>query len=196
MNVFRSLLVLICCCSGAFAQQPEVKIYWLTDIPDKANAILYNPNQKLTIEDFAGIPDLDNDAVAITSSGLMFTAGYRSKGNHATLSIGVYCSFSKKESWMKSKGKNAYILEHEQHHFDISYLYTLLFIQKLQQVKFRKDGYMDQLKAVYQQSVEKMEAFQQQYDSETQNGINKEKQAAWNDIIRKKLKEAAAEQLP
>jgi len=195
MNGFRLLLVFIFCCSGALAQPPEVKIYWLTDIPDKANVILYNPKQKLAIEDFAGVPDLDNDAVAITSSGLMFTAGYRSKGNQATLSVGVYCSFSKKESWMKGKGKNPYILEHEQRHFDISYLYTLMFIQKLQQVKFRKDGYMDQLKEVYQQSVEKMEAFQQQYDSETQNGINKEKQAAWNGRIRQKLKEAATEPL-
>ncbi len=172
------------------AQKVETSITWLTNIPDAANNILYSAKQKLSIDDFKGTPDNSTDAVAITSSGFMFTAGFRSKGDKATLSLAVYCSFNKKESWMKEKGKNAYILEHEQHHFDICYLNTLVFIKKLQQTTFSRDKYMEQLKTVYNEVVEKMEAMQNKYDRETTNGINKEKQEEWNVRITKLLEEA------
>lgn len=185
-----SLILLLFTSLHLHSQKVETNITWLTNIPDAANNILYSPKQKLTIENFQGTPGNSTDAVAITSSGFMFTAGFRSKGDKATLSLGVYCSFNKKESWMNEKGKNAYILEHEQHHFDISYLNTLMFIKKLQQTKFNRDNYMEQLKAVYNEVVEKMEAMQNKYDGETSNGINKEKQAEWNRKIEKLLEEA------
>ncbi len=177
------------------AQKIETSINWVTNIPDADNNILYNPGHKLSIEDFTGSPDNTPNAVAITASGFVFTAGFHSKGDKATLSLGVYCSFDKKESWMKEKGKTAYILEHEQHHFDISYLNTLFFIKKLKQTKFKHDNYMEQLRALYTEVVDKMEAMQNKYDTETHNGINKEKQAEWNKKIGEMLAAASSEQV-
>ncbi len=172
------------------AQKVETAITWITNIPDASNNIIYNPKQKLTIADFRGTPDNSTDAVAITASGFMFTAGYHSKNGNATLSIGVYCSFSKNESWMKEKGKNEYILAHEQHHFDISYLSTLSFLQKIKKINFSQDKYMDQLKEAYKKTVEEMETLQNKYDKETGNGINKEKQEEWNRKIEEQLSDA------
>jgi hypothetical protein len=179
---------------SAGAQKIETSITWLTNIPDAANNISYNPKQKLAIDDFKGSTDVLTDAVAITASGFMFTAGYHSKGEKATLSIAVYCSFNKKESWMKEKGKTPYILLHEQHHFDISYLNTLLFIKKIKQTKFKQDEYKEQLKEVYQEVIDKMETMQHKYDTETQNGINTEKQGEWNKKIEELLAAAAADE--
>lgn len=189
---FSSILLLV---SGinAFAQKVETSISWLTNIPDAANSIIYNPNQKLAIEDFKGAPDAGMDAVAITSSGFMFTAGYHSSNGKATLAIAVYCSFDKQKSWMKEKGKNPYILAHEQHHFDISYLNTLLFIKKVKQAKFRQDDYKEQLRSIYEEVVQGMRNMQQQYDEETGNGINKAKQEEWNKKINEQVAASAKE---
>lgn len=171
-------------CINAAAQKVETNIVWLTDIPNASNTIIYNPQQKLTIDDFKGPPEENSGAVAITSSGFMFKAGYHSKGEKAAaLSIAVYCSFDKQQSWMKGRGKNAYILAHEQHHFDISYLNTLFFIKKVKQARFTQDEHMQQLKDIYREAVEKMEAMQHQYDDETNNGINTTKQEEWNKKI-------------
>lgn len=172
------------------AQKVDTKITWLTDVPDAADNIIYNPQQKLTIADFKGMPNPATDAVAITSSGFMFKAGYHSENGKATLAISVYCSFTKSESWMKERGKTAYILAHEQRHFDISYISTLLFIKKLQQARFQQDDYLEQLKTIHAAAVQQMKELQRQYDEETNNGINTAKQEEWNKKIAEQLSDA------
>lgn len=193
LQYFFSLIILPAFTSTVVAQKVETNITWLTNIPDAANNIIYNPLQKLTIEDFKGSSDESASAAAITSSGFMFTAGYHSKNGKATLSVAVYCSFDKQESWMKEKGKTAYILTHEQHHFDISYLNTLLFIKKLKQTKFNQENYMEQLKDIYKKVVQDMKNMQHQYDEETGNGINTARQEDWNKKIDEQVTVSAKE---
>jgi hypothetical protein len=120
----------------------------------------------------------------------MFKAGYHFENGKATLSISVYCCFTKSESWMKERGKTAYILSHEQHHFDISYISTLLFIKKLQQTSFGQNDYLEQLKTIHTAAVQQMRELQRRYDEETNNGINTAKQEEWNNTIEKKLSDA------
>jgi hypothetical protein len=191
LKYFLSLAVVSLCSISAVAQKIETSITWLTAIPDAANNIIYNPSQKLSIADFKGTPDAGMDAVAITSSGFMFKAGYHSSNGKATLSVAVYCSFDKQQSWMKEKGKNPYILAHEQHHFDISYLNTLLFTRKVKQATFRQEDYMQQLKDIYQEVIASMRSMQRQYDEETGNGVNTIKQEEWNKKINEKIAASA-----
>lgn len=191
LKYFFSSILLLAFGIHGFAQKVETGITWLTTIPGAADKIIYNPNQKLTIGDFKGTPDAGMDAVAITSSGFMFNAGFHSSNGKATLSVEVYCSFSTQQSWMKEKGKNPYILAHEQHHFDISYLNTLLFVKKVKQARFKQEDYMQQLKDIYSEVVEDMRSMQQQYDGETGNGTNTVKQEEWNKKINEKLAAAA-----
>jgi hypothetical protein len=191
-QIFSSILLLIFS-TAVQAQKIDTKITWLTTIPDNKNILIYNPQQKLTISDFKGSVDVNTDAIAITSSGFMFRAGYHFENGKGTLSLSIYCSFNKNESWMKEKGKNAYILAHEQRHFDISYLSTLLFIKKVKQTTFKQEGYMELLRSIYKDAVQQMSALQQQYDDETHNGINTVKQEEWNKKIEKKISEAAVD---
>jgi hypothetical protein len=192
---FISLIIFLFVSIFLVAQKVETNVNWLTNISDTSNDILYSPGHKLSIEDFKGIPDNTPNAVAITASGFLFTTSFHSKGDKATLSIGIYCSFDTKGSWMKEKGKTAYILEHEQHHFDISYLNTLFFIKKLKHTKFKQDDYMEQLRSLYKEVVDRMETMQNKYDTETANGMNKEKQAEWNKKIGEMLTADASEQV-
>ena len=172
----------------SFSQTIEADIIYNTNISnDDSRVINYNSKQKLAIADFKGAPDAGRDAVAITSSGFLFKAGFRSKGGKATLNIIVECSFDKKLSWMKEKGKNAYILGHEQHHFDISYIGAFLFTKKLKQTTFTADEYKEQLQTVYNNAINDMEALQNKYDAETGNGTTREKQMAWDKKIEVQL---------
>jgi hypothetical protein len=191
---FSFLLLTIFCCISVKAQKVELDIKYLTEVPGAdANTIVYNQHRKLGIADFKATPDEESVAAAITSSGFMFKAGYRSFNGKATLMISVYCSFDKATSWMKENAKNNYILSHEQHHFDISYISTLLFIKKIKKTSFKQGNYMDRLKEVYSQAVADMETLQHRYDTETHNGILKDKQAEWNKKIDDQLVSLIAE---
>lgn len=181
MTTIKFLLLFIACC--CFLHSPAQKLttqisYSTTDMDD--DHIPYTASQKLMISDFKGMPKEGSNAIAITASGFSFKAGFRRKGNVATLNITVSCSFDKRSSWMKEKGKTQYVLQHEQHHFDISYLGALDFLERLKGLKFTAKNYNEKLNAAYQAAVDRMEALQHQYDGETQNGIAKEQQSKWN----------------
>ena len=170
-----------------WAQEPELQITYLTSIPEPHRNIVYDPARPLTIADFQGTPDASSDAVAITSSGFRFNAGYRRSGGKSTIQISVYCSFDKQESWMKEKGKDPHVLAHEQHHFDISYLHTLRFMQKLRTLRLGGQGFMEQIREAYEVSIAELKEMQNAYDRETSHGILKEEQLAWRRRLHQEL---------
>ena len=170
------------------AQKIDTDIRYNTTSADN-NIICYTPNNKLAIEDFKGTPAENSIAIAITSSGISFKAGFKKSGSKATLIMTVSCNFDKNLSWMKEHGKNEYILGHEQHHFDITYLSALAFIKKLKETNFTISNYQDKLKTLYTTTMKEMEQLQHQYDGETQNGQLKEEQHAWNKKIDERLVE-------
>ena len=170
------------------AQPVTVNIEYTVDIPNPTGKLIfYNPGELLTIAAFAGDTDINSSAVAITSSGFAFKAGFKNAAGKATLIIKVYCSFDKQMSWMKPAGKNEYILQHEQQHFNISYLGAMEFIQQLKAATFTIDNYNKLIEKLYNQSSKNMEDLQQAYDNETHNGIIKDMQQYWNEKINKGL---------
>jgi hypothetical protein len=190
MKIPQRFLLLIFCfiTTLAVAQKVDTDIRYNTASPDK-NIICYTPNNKLAIDDFKGTPAENSVAIAITSSGVSFKAGFKNTGSKATLIITVSCNFDKQLSWMKEHGKNEYVLRHEQHHFDITYLSTLVFIKKLKEANLTISNYQDKLKKIYNSTMQEMENLQQQYDGETHNGQLKEEQLSWNRKIDEQLVE-------
>lgn len=185
---FFLIAILLLLSVNADAQKVKTDISYSTASAND-NSICYIPGNPLSIEDFKGMPADNSAPVAITSSGFLFKAGFKNSGSEATLVITVFCNFDKNQSWMKEAGRNAYILGHEQHHFDISYLSTLAFIEKLKQAHFSISNYREKLNSIYNSSIEQMEQLQQQYDGETQNGKLKEQQMVWNGKIEERLRE-------
>jgi len=189
MKIFLCLLLSFCIITSvAVAQKVDTDIRYSTT-PADDNIICYIPGNKLIIDDFNGRPAENSAAVAITSSGFSFKAGFKSSGSKATLIITISCNFDKNLSWMKAHGKNDYVLMHEQHHFDISYLSTMAFIKKLKQADFTIDNYREKLQALHTAAMQEMEQLQHQYDGETNNGQLKEKQLAWSKKINERLVE-------
>lgn len=193
MKTAKGFLIISFCVSTveSIAQKIDTDILYNTISTDN-NIICYTPNNKLAIDDFKGTPAENSVAIAITSSGISFKAGFKKSGSKATLVMAVSCNFDKNLSWMKEHGKNEYILGHEQHHFDITYLSALAFIKKLKETNFTISNYQDKLKTLYTTAMQEMEQLQHQYDGETQNGQLREEQQAWNKKIVERLVEVTA----
>lgn len=153
------------------------------------DTIYYNPADKLEWQDFKGNADNKSRALAITSSGFGFSAGIQYRNGKGTLSINVYCYFSKYNSWVKEESD--YALNHEQHHFDVSYIATCRFFEKLKTAKFTLANYNDMLSNIYNESTADLERLQNEYDGQTKNGQLKNIQAEWNRKIEKMLSQTA-----
>ena len=180
--------------TAVLAQPVTVNIEYTANILNPNDKLIfYNPGKLLTVASFAGETDINSNAVAITSSGFAFKAGFKNGGGKAILNIKVYCSFDKQMSWMKPGGKNEYILKHEQQHFNISYLGAMDFMQQLNAATFTTGNYNKLIQTLYNQSSRFMEDLQQAYDSETYNGILKDRQQYWNEKINKRLASLSSE---
>jgi hypothetical protein len=145
-----------------------------------ADVIYYNPNKKLVWADFKGAPGPPSVVAAITSSGFGYKAAMKSSNGKGEINVSVYCYFSKPNSWVR-KGKNTpYILNHEQHHFDATYICTKRFIEKIRNANLTTTNMNDVLAKLYKECSTEMRKMQSDYDGETMNGQLKDKQEKWN----------------
>jgi hypothetical protein len=180
---FISTAFLLFNCFTIFSQL-AVNITWQ---PVKAAAmsdtIYYDLKEKLVWENFKVNKEDGTDAAALTSSGFGFGAGLYTRNNKGSLNINVFCYFLKPLSWYKAKSRNAYVLNHEQHHFDIAYIGANCFLSKLKAAKVTLENYNTILQNLYTEAYTYMKDLQNQYDTETRNGRLTDKQQEWNNKI-------------
>jgi hypothetical protein len=190
MYKYLSLPFLLCLFVNLIsAQKLAVTVNYVTaNGPVDNDIIYYKSNQQLSWDDFKGDPVENGEFAAITSSGFGFNLGFRKKDGVASMSIDVYCDFSKKKSWVQANKKTAYLLIHEQHHFNVSYIYARKFIKKLRAANFTTENYRSLIESIYMDCSKEMKELQDQYDNETKNGQLQDKQEAWS----KKLDEQLA----
>jgi len=144
-----------------------------------------NENQRLTWADYRGKPKENSDAAASTATYLGFEFNVGKNG----FDYKITCTFSKTKSW--GLHKTDYILMHEQGHFDIAEIFARKLNKKMSEYRFDKDNFKEDLKEIYQSVALEKDAFQNQYDEETNHSIKKEKQAEWLKKINELLKEFA-----
>jgi hypothetical protein len=173
------------------AQKLNVLVDYVTsDGASNNNTIYYQAGQLLNWDDFRGKPVTGTEAVALTSAGFGLKLKFRQAGSASQLVISVSCSFSKKDSWVLPANKTAYILNHEQKHFDITFIHTLVFIQNLRQAHFTNSNYAATIENIYNETAATMTKIQDQYDAETSHSREPEKQAAWDQQISQQLESA------
>ncbi|MDB5253501.1 MAG: hypothetical protein JWP27_2670 [Flaviaesturariibacter sp.] len=153
---------------------------------ESAESIPWSARRILTWEDFQGEPKRNTDAVASTSTSL----GIAYQLRNGQLTYEVTCTFSKPKSWGATR--TAYILAHEQAHFDITELYARKLNQKLQQYQFNRKTYKQDLNAIYQSVVSEKEAMQQAYDNETDHSRRRRIQNEWLDRVEQLLVDSQA----
>ncbi|MEO7522454.1 MAG: hypothetical protein ABIT58_00090 [Ferruginibacter sp.] len=146
--------------------------------------IYYNAHQKLDWEDFTGIAPNDNSNVAaLTVSGFGYNATIKTMNGKGELNINIYCYFTRNKSWVKAGKNTAYILNHEQHHFYVTYIAAVIFMDKLKNAMLTTRNYNQELARIYQENCDLMNKMQNEYDGQTKNGQIKPEQTRWNDLI-------------
>jgi uncharacterized protein DUF922 len=169
---------------SANAQKFDVAVnYVTTDGSHNPSRIFYDGKRNLNWDDFKATPCSDCIEAALTNSGMGFNFTFNSNGVKTTLVVNVYCDFDKSQSWVKPEGRNDYILKHEQEHYNISYICTMHFIDKLKNADITASNYNNVINKLYQESVQETKNMQDQYDTETNHSIIKDKQQEWNDKI-------------
>jgi len=187
MNRFFIGITLCLLSSSSFAQLTTT-IQWQN--PKTGNAgdtIYYAPNRKLDWADFKGKPDMYSPAAAITESGFGYRLSLQSSNGSANMVITVFCYFNKNKSWVKKGMNTSYALLHEQHHFDITYIYACLFIQKLRLTRFTINNYAALIDKIHDECFTELDKMQDEYDGQTKNGRVNRQQSFWNKKIDRQL---------
>lgn len=187
--MLKKILLLILLFSTTLVKaQVIVNVEW-KDSKQSINSdtIYYNSNRKLSWPDFKGKSDRGSWAAAITQSGFGYQLAMTTYGSRTIINLSVYCYFNKNKSWVKKGADNEYALLHEQHHFDITYINTCLFIQKLKQANFTRANCNTLSAKIHDECFDALNKMQDEYDGETSNGRRKDVQAYWNKKIDEQL---------
>ncbi|CAN5410346.1 hypothetical protein BH11BAC3_BH11BAC3_09870 [soil metagenome] len=181
--IFISIIFLLAA-FGVRAQKLNAVVNYVAGNDSKnSNNINYTVGNMLNWNDFQAKPVETSDAAAITNAGFGVNLLFRKNEKGTELVINVNCSFSRKDSWVKKIHKTDYILKHEQGHFDIAFISTISFMQKLRNAGFTSGNYAAVIEKIYNQSVTEMSTMQNQYDSQTDHSKIAAKQAEWDNKI-------------
>ena len=168
--------------------QVTTNVYWTEQTEmNKSNTIYYNPEKNLIWDNFKGVPGLQSPVAAITASGFGYKANMNSSKGKEEINVAVYCYFNKKGSWVRPGKATSYILNHEQHHFDVSYLAAGIFINKLRNTIITTSNCNTVLPRIYKECCDMMNKMQDDYDGQTMNGQLEDKQKKWNVFFAEKI---------
>lgn len=173
--------------SVSYSQSFKVVVNYVKNDGTVNNSNIYYGTKKVSWLDFKGKPDYTVDFEALTSSEIGMNYTLDQVDNDYVLNVNVYCDFKKPESYVKPDKKNAYVLNHEQHHFDLTYIYTRKLIESLKTAYYRPETYETIVNFAYNQLVDALNAEQVKYDLETHHSENIAKQEEWNAKINSEL---------
>lgn len=140
---------------------------------DDDKVIPWKAQRKLAWDDFLCDPQNEGEAVASTSTSLGLS--YQLKEHKLTYRI--TCDFSKEKSW--GALKTAYILAHEQAHFDITEIHARKLYQALYEYETKSEKSKADIAAIYNRIVKEKEAMQHAYDGETDHSRRRNQQIDW-----------------
>ena len=153
------------------------------------DTVFYTTKRPLNWNDFKANPTRASRFSATVFPSFAYEGDSEVKDGiiHLNLTMKVYVL--KSSSWVKEGAKDAYGLNHEQRHFDIVKLVAERFKQKIKPDDLSLADYNSNIQYHFIESYREMNQLQDQYDSETQHGINKVAQEQWNQRLEKELKE-------
>ena len=160
---------------SGFAQDTTDKIYWEQD--------------GLKWADFRGTVNKDSKFDANTNAGLSFAWGLRSENNVIEFNYDVSSYFNPLLSWVKPESDKAYLLKHEQLHFDITELHARKLRKKLSEVNsisLSKDPKAI-INRIYQEVENERKNMQLQFDKDSKHSLDKEGEARWQNFVRAEM---------
>jgi len=157
-------------------------ISFFSAIKEETRVIDWDPNKRLSWEDFKGEPNPASTNAALTNSSITVEFGYSNTG----LKYNIKCRFNKLLSW--GRIKNDHILSHEQGHFDIAEIYARKLNKALSAYVFNRNTVSRDVNAIYDDVIKLHHKAQEQYDDETDYSRNFKEQEEWKNRIAAELK--------
>ena len=149
-------------------------------------AIRWDPQYRLTWNDFRASPPASQRVAATTASGISYSYSAQGRSGRYRLDYEVYAYFYPEKSWYHPELCDSVVLSHEQLHFDISELYARKMREILGQRTF-SGNVRAEVRRIFSQINEELSEFQDRYDRETDYSRDHEAQARWNQWIGQQL---------
>lgn len=153
-----------------------------------SDTVFYDPDRPLTWDDFRGAPPASTRYAAQIMPGVAYEGRSEVDKGKINVRLKLKVFMLKSQSWVKPIGHNDYALNHEQRHFDISRLAMEDFRKRLHPDSLSLNDYNSNIQYRYIEMYRALGLRQQQYDDETNHGINTGVQARWNARIDAELR--------
>ncbi len=154
------------------------------------DTVFYNPNRKLTWNDFRGpIKRVNPRTGALIYTSFGYDAMTRVENGTVFIDMTVKAFMLQNSSWTAEPATNLYALAHEQLHFDITHLITERFKKALLAEELPLEDYDSRIQYIFLESFREMNRYQELYDAETRHSINHAEQARWAEKVATELKE-------
>ncbi|MBC3790044.1 hypothetical protein [Spirosoma utsteinense] len=152
------------------------------------DTVQYNPDRRLTWTDFQAEPRRGSHYAAEVFTSFAYEGKSTVKDGIITLNLSVKSYMLKNSSWARADAKNAYALNHEQRHFDITKLIAERFKRAIQPDSLTLEDYNSLIQYQFIESFREMNQMQKQYDSETNHSLDQASQERWNQKIDAELR--------
>lgn len=151
------------------------------------DTVYYDPARPVTWDDFLAKPAKKDKFVASIFPNFGYRNSSEVKDGYLNLDITFRVYMLKNISWVRDNARDAYGLNHEQRHFDITKIVVERFKQKILQKELSMEDFDGELGFLYIEAYREMNKLQDQYDHETSHGINRAAQEQWNKKISAEL---------
>ena len=154
--------------------------------PDR-DTVFYDPARPLVWSDFlAPVPRSRYAAQVFTSFAYEGHSEVKNGVIQVNLTFKIYTL--KNSSWVSEPARNAYALNHEQRHFEITKLVTERFKKRIIADSLSLNDYNSEIQYQYIEAFREMNRLQDQYDGEANHGIIQPAQERWNQRLDAELR--------
>ncbi|GAA4453511.1 hypothetical protein GCM10023189_18680 [Nibrella saemangeumensis] len=149
----------------------------------ETDSVFYAVNRPLTWNDFRAKPSGISRYAAAVFPSFGYEGGSETVNGVLNVKLILKVYVLKSSSWVKEVARNDYALNHEQRHFDIVKIVAERFKQRVPADSLTIDDYNSIIQYQYLEAFREMNRLQEQYDGETNHGINQSVQERWNQRI-------------
>lgn len=135
--------------------------------------------QPLQWSDYMGEAPQGSKIGAETYCGTDYGYHKNVQGDAYSFTFEVSCYMDEAKSWVRPGGATAYLLHHEQLHFDISEFFARQLLSALSLHQYTAN-YADEMEQIDHEITRSREMMQAIYDRETYHSLNQPMQARWD----------------
>lgn len=148
----------------------------------------WDENRLLTWKDFRGTPNKSKDFVATTNSGISLAFGSQTRNGNTTYTIEIGSYFYPDLSWYRPGNVSAYILKHEQTHFDISEIFARKLRKRIAALDQADPNFKSKVEEIYSNNEYERSLFQSTFDLETDHSNYPDQEREWEQKVADLLK--------